>query len=64
MRDCSSCRGVCRVPTACELPEPAMPRRSFLPTTSEGWGRLIGAVLGAAGAFFVAGAVGRHLNLF
>lgn len=44
---------------------PARPAsRSLLPTTSEGWGRLIGAVLGIAGCFFIAGSIGKYLNLF
>jgi hypothetical protein len=48
-----------------EAIEPPEPRPWLqLPTTREGWGRVIGAGLGIAGAFFFAGAVGKHLGLW
>lgn len=37
--------------------------RRFLPTTTEGRGRLVGAVLGLAGAAFVTERVLRYLQL-
>lgn len=73
---CSTCKGgPCPTPMDCQLPEPQPPRPKtfrtnfgvdgpFFPKTREGWGRLIGGVLGLAGFFFIAGAVGRHLQLF
>lgn len=63
---CSFCsNGRCVIATACEVPEAEPPkrRRRFLPTTPEGCGRLIGAVLGACGAIFIGFHVFRHLQL-
>ena len=49
---CSGCvNGICASALACEVPEPEPQptRRRFLPSTREGWGRLIGAGLGICG---------------
>lgn len=72
---CSSCQGsTCTTPMDCQLPEPQPPRPKtfrtnlgidgpFFPKTREGWGRLVGGLLGLAGAAFITGAVLRHLQL-
>jgi hypothetical protein len=72
---CTTCSGRgCPTPLACQQPEPQQPRQRtfrtnfgidgpFVPKTREGWGRLVGGVLGLAGAAFITGAVLRHLQL-
>lgn len=69
--DCTVCQDDCPTPTACQMPErPPQFRPTFdlegphFPKTREGWGRLVGAVLGIAGAAFFAGAAGRHFGLW
>lgn len=66
---CTTCErvGTCVIPQACEKPVAELrpirrrftARRSWLPQTQEGWGKLIGASLGAGGFVLFAISVGR-----
>ena len=70
---CGACvSGICRCGLACFMPEPdpqppKVPLSKHLHTlllaTPEGRGRLIGAVLGLAGALFIAAHVLRYLQI-
>lgn len=64
---CAWCtNGICIAAfQACELPSPEEPasRSSVLPTTREGWGRLIGAALGLGSSLYIAFHVLRYLQL-
>jgi hypothetical protein len=55
--ECTACQGgICQCALACYQPEPEVQRpKGFLPSTREGWGRLIGAVLGGGGFVFFVG---------